>query len=283
MTTTTSAMTTRSLLSTGPEMGRGQASLWTAAAAPDHRLWTTLRGPLDPSSLPTCPLPRRRRRASRYLSITTNQRRDDLLQAPVGEAALVNINSPQTGGPSPSIELGHTGLSKPRRPAGLQAAGSHQHSEQCCPMGCRLVRRELLQCHAAARSAGPGDWRPQGPARWIVGDPPKLAPHRLATRVAPGYRGPVRWRPVCHVGRVGTPSDAASPPTDSTDPPGLSWRSIFAQRASLSPDQRCCRCDASLQRFQAQARGGPRLRAASMSPAGVRLQARAQSGHDVRP
>jgi len=34
MTTTTSAMTTRSLLSTGPEMGRGQASLWTAAAAP---------------------------------------------------------------------------------------------------------------------------------------------------------------------------------------------------------------------------------------------------------
>src|SRR5438132_2793793 len=114
MTTTTSAMTTRSLLSTGPEMGRGQASLWTAAAAPDHRLWTTLRGPLDPSSLPTCPLPRRRRRASRYLSITTNQRRDDLLQAPVGEAALVNINSPQTGGPSPSIELGHTGLSKPR-------------------------------------------------------------------------------------------------------------------------------------------------------------------------
>src|SRR5437016_7408666 len=109
----TPARGTRSLLSTVLETGRGQASLWTAAAAPDHRLWTTLRGPLDPSSLPTCPLPRRRRRASRYLSITTNQRRDDLLQAPVGEAALVNINSPQTGGPSPSIELGHTGLSKP--------------------------------------------------------------------------------------------------------------------------------------------------------------------------
>src|SRR5213592_3980653 len=71
--TTTSATTTRSLLPTRPETGRGQASLWTAAAAPDHRLWTTLRGPLDPSRLPTCPLPRRRRPASRYLSITTNQ------------------------------------------------------------------------------------------------------------------------------------------------------------------------------------------------------------------
>ena len=42
---------------TRPETGRGHASLWTAAAAPDHRLWTTLRGPLDPSRLPTCPLP----------------------------------------------------------------------------------------------------------------------------------------------------------------------------------------------------------------------------------
>src|SRR5713226_403874 len=59
---TTPARGTRSLLSTVPETGRGQASLWTAAAAPDHRLWTTLRGPLDPSRLPTCPLPRRRRR-----------------------------------------------------------------------------------------------------------------------------------------------------------------------------------------------------------------------------
>src|SRR5216684_745658 len=109
-------MGTRSLLFTRPETGRGQASLWTAAAAPDHRLWTTLWGPLDPSRLPTCPLPRRRRRASRYLSITTNQRRDDLrtlLQAPVAEPALVNIGSPQTGGPFPSIKVGHTGLSKP--------------------------------------------------------------------------------------------------------------------------------------------------------------------------
>src|SRR5713101_9653209 len=113
---TTPARGTRSLLSTVPETGRGQASLWTAAAAPDHRLWTTLRGPLDPSRLPTCPLPRRRRRrASKYQSITTNQRRHDLrtlLQAPVAEPALVNIDSPQTGGPFPSIEVGHTGLSK---------------------------------------------------------------------------------------------------------------------------------------------------------------------------
>src|SRR6266852_8708912 len=120
-TLTTPATGTRSLLFIRPETGRGQASLWTAAAAPDHRLWTTLRGPLDPSSLPTCPLPRRRRRASRNLSITTNQRRDDLrtlLQAPVAEPALVNIDSPQTGGPFPSIEVGHTGLSKAsgRRP-----------------------------------------------------------------------------------------------------------------------------------------------------------------------
>src|SRR6266516_3399092 len=95
--TTTSATTPRSLLPTRPETGRGQASLWTAAAAPDHRLWTTLRGPVDPSRLPTCPLPRRRRRASRYLSITTNQkerRPTDLLQAPVAEPALVKHRQP---------------------------------------------------------------------------------------------------------------------------------------------------------------------------------------------
>src|SRR6266496_1177717 len=112
---TTPARGTRALLSTVPETGRGQASLWTAAAAPDHRLWTTLRGPLDPSRLPTCPLPLRRRRASRYLSITPIKRRDDLTTyatAPVAETALVNIDGPQTGGPFPSIEVGHTGLSK---------------------------------------------------------------------------------------------------------------------------------------------------------------------------
>src|SRR6184192_3240473 len=55
-----SATPSRSSLLTRPETGRGQASLCTAAAAPDHRLWTTLRGPVDPSRLPTCPLPRRR-------------------------------------------------------------------------------------------------------------------------------------------------------------------------------------------------------------------------------
>src|SRR5438874_13666706 len=77
--TTTSATTTRSLLPTRPETGRGQASLWTAAAAPDHRLWTTLRGPVDPSRLPTLPPPTTTGRASSHASITTNQRRDDLL------------------------------------------------------------------------------------------------------------------------------------------------------------------------------------------------------------
>jgi hypothetical protein len=60
-----------------PETGRGQASLWTAAAAPDHRLWTTLRGPVDPFRLPTSPLPRRLGRTSSRASITTHQRRDD--------------------------------------------------------------------------------------------------------------------------------------------------------------------------------------------------------------
>src|SRR5258708_3630649 len=104
---TTAVTGTSSLLSTVPETGRGQASLWTAAAAPDHRLWTTLRGPLDPSRLPTCPHPRRRRRVARNLSITTNQRRDDLRtlpQAPVAKPALVNIDGPK--------QVGHSRASK---------------------------------------------------------------------------------------------------------------------------------------------------------------------------
>src|SRR5437870_8398434 len=105
MTTTTSAMTTRSLLSTGPEMGRGQASLWTAAAAPDHRLWTSLRGPMDPSSLPTCPHPRLRLRIDGEQPITTNQRRDDLRHAPVARAGTGVHRQAQTGGPFPSIEV----------------------------------------------------------------------------------------------------------------------------------------------------------------------------------
>src|SRR5438309_5757606 len=97
---TTPATGTRSLLFTRPETGRGDASLWTAAAAPDHRLWTTLRGPLDPSRLTTCPLPLRRRCASGYASITTYQRRDDLLHAPVAEPALAHIDRPR--------QVGHT-------------------------------------------------------------------------------------------------------------------------------------------------------------------------------
>src|SRR5438128_10381372 len=99
MTTTTSAMTTRSLLSTGPETGRGQASLWTAAAAPDHRLWTTLRGPLDPSGLPTCPHPRLRLGLAREQPITTNQRRASTPH-PVRRVGAGEDHSP--------LQVGHT-------------------------------------------------------------------------------------------------------------------------------------------------------------------------------
>src|SRR6266849_2459658 len=93
----TPARGTRSLLSTVPETGRGQASLWTAAAAPDHRLWTTLRGPWTPLEVAHLPPPTTTVACSRNRSITTNQRRDDLrtlLQAPVAEPALANIDSP---------------------------------------------------------------------------------------------------------------------------------------------------------------------------------------------
>jgi len=54
----------RGLLLSQPETGRGDASLWT-----------TLRGPLDPSRLPTSPRPRRRLRVAGEHPITTNQRR----------------------------------------------------------------------------------------------------------------------------------------------------------------------------------------------------------------
>src|SRR6266852_4457743 len=54
---TTPARGTRSLLSTVPETGRGQASLWTAAAAAVHRLWTTLRGPWTPLEVAHLPPP----------------------------------------------------------------------------------------------------------------------------------------------------------------------------------------------------------------------------------
>src|SRR6266702_7738988 len=118
--TTSSATTPRSLLPTRPETGRGQASLWTAAAAPDHRLWTTLRGPVDPSRLPTCPLPRRRRRASRYLSITTNQkerRPNDLRQRPSRRDGTGEHRRPQNRWAIPEYQSGPYRLvkSKPNR------------------------------------------------------------------------------------------------------------------------------------------------------------------------
>src|SRR6266849_4431229 len=93
-TTTTSPTVTRSLRLTLPETGRGQASLWTAAAAPDHKLWTTLRGPVDSSRLPTCPLPRRRGRPPTTHQSHQSKERDDLRQLPVAEPALANIDSP---------------------------------------------------------------------------------------------------------------------------------------------------------------------------------------------
>ena len=84
-----------SSLLTRPETGRGDASLWTAAAAPDHRLWTTLRGPLDPSRLPTSPLPRRRLPFAGEQSITTNQRRT----TDRTPAAHARVSSDQFSGP----------------------------------------------------------------------------------------------------------------------------------------------------------------------------------------
>jgi hypothetical protein len=76
--TATSVMPARAtLLLDQPETGRGDASLWTAAAAPDHRLWTTLRGPLDPSRLPTSPLPRRRLRLSSEQPANHNHSKED--------------------------------------------------------------------------------------------------------------------------------------------------------------------------------------------------------------
>ena len=67
---------------------------------------------MDPSKLPTSPLPRLRVCASSHASITTNQRRDDLFQASVTDGADEHQQA-FTGGPYLSIEVGHTGLSKP--------------------------------------------------------------------------------------------------------------------------------------------------------------------------
>src|SRR5712691_9252858 len=110
-TLTTPAMGRRSLLFTRPETGRGQASLWTAAAAPDHRLWTTLRGPVDPSRLPTCPLPRRRGRPPTTHQSHQSKERDDLRNSQ-SPSRHWRTSTAQTGGPYLSIEVGHTGLSK---------------------------------------------------------------------------------------------------------------------------------------------------------------------------
>src|SRR6266702_8089888 len=109
--TTSSATTPRSLLPTRPETGRGQASLWTAAAAPDHRLWTTLRGPVDPSRLPTCPLPLRRGRppTTHQSHHSKERRRTPTTSRRVGTGGY---RQALTGGPYLSIEVGHTGLSK---------------------------------------------------------------------------------------------------------------------------------------------------------------------------
>jgi hypothetical protein len=82
----------RALWLTVPETGRGQASLWTAAAAPDHRLWTTQRGPVDPSRLPTCPLPRRLGRTSCCVSITPNK--GETIYSNSWSMLPVSINTP---------------------------------------------------------------------------------------------------------------------------------------------------------------------------------------------
>src|SRR6266581_4836622 len=99
------ATQSRSSLLTRPETGRGDASLWTAAAAPDHRLWTTLRGPLDPSRLPTSPLPRRRLRVASEQSIQPIKGgRPIVLRLPNPESAEITSQA-QTGGPFPSIKV----------------------------------------------------------------------------------------------------------------------------------------------------------------------------------
>src|SRR5713226_6874025 len=116
----------RSVRLTGPETGRGQASLWTAAAAPDHKLWTTLRGPVDPSRLPTCPLPLRRGRPpTTHQSHQSKERR--LTPIPSRRAGTGEHRQALTGGPYLSIEVGHTGLSK-----AIMAPSLHSSSYVLC-------------------------------------------------------------------------------------------------------------------------------------------------------
>jgi hypothetical protein len=108
-----SATPSRSLLLTRPETGRGHASLWTAAAAPDHRLWTTLRGPVDPSRLPTSPHPATAA-ACRQRAINHNQSKEDErpYSGSVSPSRQRSTSQAQPGGPYLSIKVGHTGLSK---------------------------------------------------------------------------------------------------------------------------------------------------------------------------
>lgn len=51
-------------------------------------------------------------------------------------------------------------------PGWLEPVWRAGHAEQCCTMGCRLVR--LLRCHELQDPQGP-ETGTQGPARWIVG------------------------------------------------------------------------------------------------------------------
>src|SRR6266849_2768400 len=104
----------RSVRLTGQETGREQASLWTAAAAPDHKLWTTLRGPVDPSRLPTCPLPLRRGRPpTTHQSHQSKERR--LTPSASRRIGTDEHRQALTGGPYLSIEVGHTSFAPLRQ------------------------------------------------------------------------------------------------------------------------------------------------------------------------
>src|SRR3982074_3809568 len=95
--TTPSPTVDRSLRLTVPETGRGQASLWTAAAAPDHRLWTTHGVRWTP------PGPHRADQAGRRGALQrrinhSNQRRDDLHPAIRIERGLAGKTYQKRGG-----------------------------------------------------------------------------------------------------------------------------------------------------------------------------------------
>jgi hypothetical protein len=149
-TCTSSATPSASSLLTRPETGRGDASLWTAAAAPDHRLWTTLRGPLDPSRLPTSPPPTTAV-ACRQRAINQNQSKEDdrPYSGSVSPSRQRSLSQALTGGPYLSIEVGRTGLSKaiplPRFPkpgCGSSFASISGHIAACSrPSRSRMASR----------------------------------------------------------------------------------------------------------------------------------------------